>query len=69
MVKKIKVLGISNVEAKVITENTGIIGYSIEFGTGDNKQNQSMKCVCTSTWIKQNNNWVCGLHTEIELSQ
>lgn len=66
---KIKVLGISNVEAKIITENTGIIGYSIEFGTGDNKQNQSMKCVCTSTWIKQNNNWVCALHTETELSQ
>ncbi|WP_337965518.1 DUF4440 domain-containing protein [uncultured Flavobacterium sp.] len=65
---KIKVVAISNVETKLIAENTAIIGYLIELGTGDDKQNQSMKCVCTSTWISKNNNWVCALHTETELS-
>lgn len=66
---KIKVVNISDVESKLITENTAIIGYQIELGIGGDKQNSSMKCACTSTWIKQNNHWVCALHTEAELSQ
>ena len=66
---KIKVLGISDVEAKSIADHTAIIGYVIELGIADNKQNSPMKCACTSTWIKKNNNWVCALHTEAELSQ
>ena len=66
---KIKVLSISDVEAQLIAENTAIIAYQIELGMTDNKQKAPMKCACTSTWIKQNNNWVCALHTEAELSQ
>jgi len=66
---KIKVLNISDVESKLIIENTAIIGYQIELGIGGDKQNSSMKCACTSTWVKQNNHWVCALHTEAELSQ
>jgi len=66
---KIKVLSISDIEAQLIAENTAIIAYQIELGMTDNKQNAPMKCACTSTWIKQNNNWVCALHTEAELSQ
>ena len=65
---KIKVLSISDVEAQLIAENTAIIAYQIELGMTDDKQ-APMKCACTSTWIKQNNNWVCALHTEAELSQ
>lgn len=66
---KIKVLGISNVETKLIAENTAIIGYIIELGITDDKQKTPTKCACTSTWIKQNDNWFCALHTEAELSQ
>ena len=66
---KIKVLSISDVEAQLIAENTAIIAYQIELGMTDDKQKAPMKCACTSTWIKQNNNWVCALHTEAELSQ
>ncbi|MDR6761967.1 hypothetical protein J2Y38_002178 [Flavobacterium sp. 2755] len=66
---KIKVLNISNVETKLIAENTAIIGYIIELGITDDKQKPPTKCACTSTWIKENNNWVCALHTEAELSQ
>lgn len=65
---KIKVLSISDVEARSI-ENTAIIGYVIELGIQDAKEKAPVKCACTSTWIKQNNNWVCALHTEAELSQ
>ena len=66
---KIKVLSISDVESQLIAENTAIIAYQIELGMTDDKQKAPMKCACTSTWIKQNNNWVCALHTEAELSQ
>ena len=66
---KIKVLSISDVESQLIAENTAIIAYQIELGMTDNKQKAPMKCACTSTWIKQKNNWVCALHTEAELSQ
>lgn len=65
---KIKVLNISNVESQLI-ETTAIIAYTIELGMSDDKQKSPMKCACTSTWIKENNNWVCVLHTEVELSQ
>lgn len=65
---KIKVLNISNVESQLI-ETTAIIAYTIELGMSDDKQKSPMKCACTSTWIKENNNWVCVLHTEAELSQ
>jgi len=66
---KIKVLNLSNIEAQLITENTAVIGYVIELGITDQKEKPPMKCACTSTWIKENNNWVCTLHTEAELSE
>lgn len=65
---KIKVLDISDIESQLIAENTAIIAYAIELGITDDKQKSTMKCACTSTWIKDNN-WVCVLHTEAELSR
>ncbi len=61
---KIKVNGISNVETQHIDENGAVIAYLIELGM-DGKE--PMKCACTSTWVKENNNWICALHTESEL--
>jgi hypothetical protein len=66
---KIKVLNIADVESQLIAENTAIIAYAIELGIADDKQKAPMKCACTSTWINENNNWVCVLHTEAELTQ
>ncbi len=66
---KIKVLTFSDIEAQLVTDTTAIIAYLIEIGIVDDKQNAPMKCACTSTWIKENNNWVCVLHTETELAQ
>ena len=65
---KIKVLNISDVQTQLLAENTAVTAYQIELQMADEKQ-ESMKCICTSTWIKENNNWVCALHTETELSQ
>lgn len=66
---KIQVLNISDVESQLITENTAIIGYSITLAIADDQQKTPVKCACTSTWIKEQDNWVCALHTETELSQ
>lgn len=66
---KIKVLNFSEVETQSVGENGAVIAYIIELGIADEKQKPPMKCACTSTWIKENNNWVCGLHTEAELSE
>jgi uncharacterized protein DUF4440 len=65
---KIKVLHFSNVEAQSIGENAVVIAYLIELGI-DGKQDEVMKCACASTWIKENEKWVCALHTESELSK
>lgn len=63
---KIKVLNITDIQLQRIAENTGIIAYLIEFGIADDNQKAPVKCACTSTWIKENNNWVCAMHTETE---
>lgn len=65
---KIKVLNFSDIETQLLAENAAVVAYSIELGIVDKKQKAPMKCACTSTWIKENNNWVCSLHTETELS-
>lgn len=64
---KIKVLGFSDVKSQRFIGTTEVIAYIIELQ--DIKQNKMMKCACTSTWIKENNNWTCALHTEAELSE
>ena len=65
---KIKVLNISDVETQSIGENSAAIAYLIELGIVDDQQKLPVKCACTSTWSKENDNWVCVLHTETELS-
>ena len=66
---KIKVLSFSDVETQLIGQDGAVIAYQIELGIADDKQKAPMKCACTSTWTKDNNNWVCVLHTEVELSK
>ncbi|MBW1654594.1 DUF4440 domain-containing protein [Flavobacterium quisquiliarum] len=64
---KIKVLGFSDFNSQALTETTVVTAYIIELE--DSKQKKIMKCACTSTWVKQNNEWVCALHTETELTE
>lgn len=28
-----------------------------------------MKCVCTSTWVKEHNKWLCAMHTECDFQE
>jgi len=66
---KIKVLNIYDVKEKLISENTAVIGYLLDFTILDDSQKTLIKCVCTSTWIKENNKWACVMHTETELEK
>ncbi|WP_264537539.1 nuclear transport factor 2 family protein [Flavobacterium sp. N1736] len=66
---KIKVLNFSDIETQLLAENSAVIAYTIELGIIDDKQKAPVKCACTSTWIKENNNWICALHTETELAK
>ncbi|MEN2487989.1 DUF4440 domain-containing protein [Flavobacterium sp. B11] len=66
---KIKVLNIYDVKEKLIAENTAVIGYRLDFEIADQNPKMPIKCVCTSTWIKENNKWGCVMHTETELEK
>ncbi|MES2238983.1 MAG: nuclear transport factor 2 family protein [Bacteroidota bacterium] len=66
---KIKVVDISNVETQMAGKDAAIIAYQIELGMADQKQKSPMKYACTSTWVKENNNWFCTLHTESEIAE
>lgn len=66
---KIKVLNIYDVKEKLIAENTAVIGYRLDFEIVDQSQKELIKCVCTSTWIKENSKWLCLMHTETELEK
>ena len=66
---KIKVLKIYDVKEKLISENTAVIGYLLDFEILDNSQKEPIKAACTSTWIKENGTWGCVMHTETELEK
>lgn len=66
--RQIKLLDISGEESQVINEDTAVIAYltGFEYITGNDRS--SFRCACTSTWVKENGNWVCALHTETDLN-
>jgi ketosteroid isomerase-like protein len=44
-------------------EDHAMLAYLIELSY----DGTSMKCACTSTWIKENGDWKCAMHTESDL--
>jgi len=64
-----KVVNISGVETQTLNGNSAIIAYLIDFEGTMNGEKSSTKCVCTSTWIKDSNSWLCAMHTEGELEK
>lgn len=60
--KTMKVKGISDEQVQT-GEDHAVIGYLIEL----DYDGHSMKCACTSTWVKENGAWVCAMHTESDL--
>lgn len=64
---QMKVLNISDAESDIIDERTATLAYLIELEYEVKDQKSSGKCACTSTWVKENDGWVCAMHTESEL--
>ncbi|SDJ04026.1 protein of unknown function [Pedobacter sp. ok626] len=64
---QMKVLNISDAESDIIDERTATLAYLIELEYEVKDQKSSGKCACTSTWVKENGNWICAMHTESEL--
>ncbi|MNJ95522.1 hypothetical protein D3C87_132340 [compost metagenome] len=64
---QMKVLNISDAESDIIDERTATLAYLIELEYEVKDQKSSGKCACTSTWVKENGNWICAMHTESDL--
>lgn len=65
--RQLKILNISGAETQTIKGNTAILAYLIELEYHVDEQRSSGKCACTSTWVNENGNWVCAMHTESDL--
>lgn len=63
----IKVVDLTKIETQMAGKDAVVIAYVIELGSGNQKEKPSIKCACTSTWVKENINWFCTLHTETEI--
>ena len=63
---QLKVIEISSPEVQVIHEQIGLIAYpiTVEYLVGGEKT--IFNCVCTSTWVKEDDHWICAMHTETE---
>lgn len=66
--KQMKVLNISN-EAIQVMNDTAVIAYLIGIAYAAEGQEASDTCACTSTWVKENDQWVCSMHTESQLKK
>lgn len=64
--KQLKVLNMGNEEVQVMNDHANI-AYLIEVEYSVNGKQSPAKCACASTWMKENNRWVCCLHTESPL--
>jgi len=66
--RQLKVLDISDAEIQIIG-GSAIIAYLIELQYTMEGQQSSGKCACSSTWVKDNENWICAMHTESDLKK
>ncbi|SMD08735.1 nuclear transport factor 2 family protein [Pedobacter nyackensis] len=64
---RLKVLNISDAQSEIMSEDSAVVAYLIELEYGAENKKSSGKCACTSTWIMENGNWVCAMHTESDL--
>jgi hypothetical protein len=61
-----KALDISGQQVQNLNDHTAIIAYQL---TVQKDEDTPMPCVCSSTWVKENENWVCAMHTECALER
>jgi len=64
---QLKVIEISSTATQVIREQTAVIAYQITMEYKIDGKNTAFHCACTSTWVQEDDQWICGMHTETEL--
>lgn len=64
---QLKVQEIFSIESEVIQGYSAIIAYRITMEYVTKEEKTALNCACTSTWVKENDEWVCAMHTETEL--
>lgn len=62
--RKMQVKNISDEQVQT-GEDHAMIAYLIELDYDGNP----MTCACTSTWINEDGEWVCAMHTESDLEK
>lgn len=62
--RKISVIRISD-ELVEMGKDHALIAYLIEMDFNG----KNMKCACSSTWLKEDGQWLCALHTESDLEK
>ncbi|WP_026309505.1 nuclear transport factor 2 family protein [Niabella aurantiaca] len=67
--RQLKILDISDAQSQTINDCMAMIAYLIELEYVVREQRSSFKCACTSTWVKENDNWLCAMHTESDLEK
>lgn len=66
---QMRVLDISDITSQAINETTTIIAYIIQLEYIVDGQASAFRCACTSTWVKENDQWLCAMHTESDLEK
>lgn len=64
--KKMKVIDIRDEQIQVINDSA-YIAYIIESEYNIEGKKKSAVCACASAWVKENNNWLCSLHTKTDV--
>jgi len=62
--RKMKVRSISDEQIEMGKDHA-LIAYLIEL----DYDGKVMKCACTSTWLKEDEQWLCAMHTESDLEK
>jgi ketosteroid isomerase-like protein len=60
--RKMEIKNISGEQVQA-GEDHAMIAYLIEISY----DGSAMKCACTSTWVKEDGEWKCAMHTESDL--
>lgn len=62
--RKMKVRSISDEQIEMGKDHA-LIAYLIEL----DYNGKAMKCACTSTWLKEGEQWLCAMHTESDIQK
>jgi len=60
---------LSNVEVVFPADDTAVIAYTVHQTGEMGEQPMDLTCADSTTWVRQNGDWKCALHTETVLEQ